>query len=99
MPRPAAPALEVSPAQREELVRMSRSTSRPHRVVVQARAMLLAADGLADAGRAPRAGAWLRPADGLANAETPRRCEVDPDAVRRWRARFAVEGPTGLGVI
>ncbi len=80
MPRPAASALDVSPAQRDELVRMSRSTSRPHRVVLQARAMLLAADG-------------------LANAEIARRCEVDPDAVRRWRARFALEGPAGVGVI
>src|SRR4051795_8731323 len=80
MPRPAAPALEVSPAQRDALVRMSRSTSRPHRVVVQARALLMAADG-------------------LANAEIARRCEVDADAVRRWRARFAVEGPAGVGVI
>src|SRR3954447_18053324 len=49
MPQPAAPALEVSPAQRDELIRMSRSTSRPHRVVVQARALLMAADGLANA--------------------------------------------------
>ena len=80
MPRPAAPALEVSSAQRAELLRMSRSTSRPHRVVLQARAMLLAADG-------------------LANVEIARRCEVDPDAVRRWRARFAEEGPAGVGVI
>ncbi len=80
MPRPAAPALDVSSAQRDELVRMSRSTSRPHRVVVQARALLLAADG-------------------FANAQIARRCEVDPDAVRRWRARFAVEGPAGVGVI
>ena len=59
---------------------MSRSASRPHRVVVQARALLWAADG-------------------LANAEIARRCEVDADAVRRWRARFAVEGPAGVGVI
>src|SRR4051812_49922634 len=80
MPRPAAPALEVSPAQRDELVRMSRSTSRPHRVVVQARALLMAADG-------------------LANAEIARRCEVDADAVRRWRARVAGGGPAGGGVI
>jgi hypothetical protein len=38
-------------------------------------------------------------ADGLANAEIARRCEVDADAVRRWRTRFAVEGPAGVGVI
>src|SRR5687768_8777571 len=49
MPRPPAPALEVSPEQRDELLRMSRSTSRPHRVVVQAKALLLAADRLANA--------------------------------------------------
>ena len=41
----------------------------------------------------------LLAADGLANAEIARRCDVDPDAVRRWRARFAVEGPAGVGVI
>jgi transposase len=80
MPRPPAPALEVSPEQRDELLRMSRSTSRPHRVVVQAKALLLAADG-------------------LANAEIARRCEVDADAVRRWRIRFTAEGPTKVGVI
>jgi transposase len=38
-------------------------------------------------------------AEGLGNAEIARRCEVDADAVRRWRARFAVEGPAGVGVI
>src|SRR6188472_4420446 len=70
----------MSAAQRDELVQLSRSASRPHRVVVQARAMLWAADG-------------------LANAEIARRCEVDADAVRRWRARFAAEGPAGVGVI
>ncbi len=59
---------------------MSRSTSRPHRVVLQARALLLAADG-------------------VANAEIARRCEVDADAVRRWRVRFEREGPAGVGVI
>ena len=59
---------------------MSRSTSRPHRVVLQARAMLIAADG-------------------VANAEIARRCEVDADAVRRWRRRFEAEGTEGVGVI
>ena len=38
-------------------------------------------------------------AQGVANEEIARRCEVDPDAVRRWRARFAAEGPAGVGVI
>ena len=59
---------------------MARSTSRPHRVVSQARGLLLAADG-------------------LANAEIARRCEVDADAVRRWRVRFASEGTAGVGMI
>ena len=54
--------------------------SRPHRVVVQARGLLLAADG-------------------VANAEIARRCEVDADAVRRWRARFRAESVVGVGVI
>ena len=43
-----APALPVSVEQRVELVRLSRSTSLPHRTVVQARGMLLAADGVAN---------------------------------------------------
>lgn len=54
--------------------------SRPHRVGRQAKAMLLAADG-------------------LANAEIARRCEVDADAVRRWRVRFVAKGTAGLAVI
>ena len=70
----------MTPAQREELVALSRSTSRPHRVVRQARGLLLAADG-------------------LANAEIARRCEVDADAVRRWRTRFEAEGTAGVGMI
>ena len=80
MPRPAAAALEATSTQREELAALSRSASRPHRVVVQARGLLLAADG-------------------VANAEIARRCEVDADAVRRWRARFQAEGVAGVGVI
>ncbi len=59
---------------------MSRSTVLPHRKVVQARALLLAADG-------------------VANEQIARRCEVDSDTVRRWRARFAQAGPAGVGVI
>jgi len=70
----------MTPAQREELAAISRSASRPHRVVVQARGLLLAAEG-------------------FANAEIARRCEVDADAVRRWRARFAEKGVAGVGVI
>ena len=41
----------------------------------------------------------LLAADGLANAEIARRCEVDADAVRRWRTRFVAEGTAGVGVI
>jgi transposase len=48
MPVVTAPALPVSADQRAELVRMSRSTSLPHRKVVQARGLLLAADGVAN---------------------------------------------------
>jgi len=41
-----AQALPVSAEQRAELTRMSRSTVLPHRTVVQARALLMAADGV-----------------------------------------------------
>src|ERR687893_118476 len=44
----AAPPLPVSDEQRVELARMARSTVLPHRVVVQARGLLLAADGEAN---------------------------------------------------
>jgi transposase len=80
MPTLSAPALPVSAEQRDELTRMARSTTLPHRKVVQARALLMAADG-------------------LANEQIARRCEVDSDTVRRWRARFAQSGPAGIGVI
>jgi transposase len=80
MPFETAPALPVSVEQRVELVRMSRSTSLPHRTVVQARGLLLAADG-------------------VANQEIARRCEVDSDTVRRWRTRFTDKGVDGVGVI
>ncbi len=49
-------------------------------MVVQAKGLLLAADG-------------------VANQEIARRCEVDSDTVRRWRTRFAVKGVDGVGVI
>ncbi len=75
-----ASALPVIAEQRAELTRMASSTVLPHRKVVQARALLLAADG-------------------VANEEIARRAEVDSDTVRRWRARFAAEGPAGVGVI
>ena len=37
--------------------------------------------------------------DGVANEEIARRCDVEADTVRRWRSRFAAEGPAGVGVI
>jgi len=73
-------ALSITDEQRGELGRMAVSTSLPHRQVVQARALLWAADG-------------------LANEEIARRCEVDSDAVRRWRSRFAEKGVDGVGII
>ena len=66
--------------QRFELERMAVSTSLLHRQVVQARALLWAADG-------------------VANDVIGRRCEVDSDAVRRWRSRFAEQGVSGVGTI
>jgi len=80
MPTLMAPALPVSADQRAELMRMSRSTVLPHRTVVQAKALLMAAEG-------------------LANEQIARRCVVDSDTVRRWRARFGESGPAGVGVI
>ena len=59
---------------------MARSTSLPHRTVVQAKALLMAGNA-------------------IANEEIARRCEVDSDTVRRWRARFLDSGPAGVGVI
>jgi hypothetical protein len=73
MPIRTAPALPVSKSQRAELQRMAASSSLPHRQVVQAKALLWAAEG-------------------VANQEIARRCEVDSDAVRRWRAKFAEAG-------
>ena len=63
-----------------ELERMARSTSLPHRTVRQAKALLWAADG-------------------VANEEIARRCEVDADTVRRWRRRFENQGVAGVGTI
>jgi transposase len=48
MPIVMAPALPVSVAQRAELTRMARSSVLAHRRVVQAKALLLAADGVAN---------------------------------------------------
>jgi transposase len=75
-----APPLRVTEKQRTALKRMAASTTLPHRTVVQAKALLWAADG-------------------VANQEIARRCEVDSDAVRRWRARFDEQGVDGVGVI
>ena len=80
MPIITAPVLPVTAEQRRQLVRMSRSTTLPHRKVVQARALLMAADG-------------------VANEQIARSCEVDSDTVRRWRARFGQAGVEAVGVI
>ncbi len=80
MPIVTAPALPVTKDQRAELKRMASSSSLPHRQVVQAKALLWAAEG-------------------VANQEIARRCQVDSDAVRRWRARFADKGVGGVGMI
>lgn len=47
MPLMTSPPLKVSAEQRESLERMARSTSLPHRTVVQANALLLAGDAAA----------------------------------------------------
>jgi transposase len=75
-----AAALPMTGDQRAELVRMANSSVLAHRKVVQARALLLAGDG-------------------VANQEIARLSGVDSDTVRRWRARFAEQGPAGVGVI
>ncbi|MGH8926574.1 MAG: IS630 family transposase [Acidimicrobiia bacterium] len=80
MPVITAPALSLSDEQRHALEKMARSTSLPHRMVVQAKALLWAAEG-------------------VANEQIARGCEVDSDTVRRWRNRFAEEGVAGVGVI
>lgn len=46
-----------------------------------------------------QAKALLWAGDGVANQEIARRCGVDSDAVRRWRAKFAGQGVEGVGVI
>jgi transposase len=80
MPVMTAPALPVTQTQRAQLQKMAASRTLPHRKVVQAKALLWAAQG-------------------LANQEIARRCDVDSDTVRRWRARFADQGADGVGVI
>src|SRR3954447_10233509 len=76
----SAPVLELSDDERTALEAMARSTSLPHRAVVQAKGLLLAADG-------------------VANNEIARRCDTTPNAVRRWRSKFAAEGLEGVGRI
>ena len=46
--RPATPALEITDAQRELLTELSKSRTAPFREVQRARALLLAADGVAN---------------------------------------------------
>ena len=70
----------MSAEQRSALDSMARSTSLPHRTVLQSKALIWAAEG-------------------LANDEIARRCNVDSDAVRRWRHRFSSEGVGGVGRI
>jgi transposase len=80
MPVMTAPPLAMSDEQRTALEKMAHATSLPHRTVTQSKALIWAADG-------------------VANEEIARRCGVDPDAVRRWRARFVEEGVSGVGKI
>ncbi|MGH2734162.1 MAG: IS630 family transposase [Actinomycetota bacterium] len=49
MPHPPAEALSLSPGQRRILEELAKSRTNPHRVVQNARALLLAADGVANA--------------------------------------------------
>ena len=49
--------------------------------------------------RVVRAQALLWAAEGVANEEIARRCDVDSDTVRRWRTRFAEKGVGGVGAI
>jgi transposase len=80
MPVMTAEPLAMSRSDRRELERVARSQSLPHRTVRQAKALVWAADG-------------------VANEEIARRCDVDADTVRRWRGRFAEQGVSGVGAI
>ncbi len=80
MPVVVAAGLKVTDGERDALETMARSSVLPHRQVVHAKALLLAAEG-------------------TANGEIARRCHTTPNAVRRWRARFAVCGVEGVGRI
>src|SRR6476469_7901051 len=70
-----AAALLVKDDQRQELGWVASSSVLPHRQVVQAQALLWAADG-------------------VANEDIARRCQVDSDTVRRWRN----VSPTGVSM-
>lgn len=54
MVRQASPALTVASEQREVLVSLAKSGSAPHRHVIRAQALLLAAEGVASTGIAMR---------------------------------------------
>src|ERR1035438_9209368 len=54
--RPATPALVLEEGQREVLEVLARSNASPHREVVRARALLLAAEGLANTAIAAQLG-------------------------------------------
>jgi transposase len=46
-----------------------------------------------------QARALLWAGEGVANQEIGRRCQVEPDTVRRWRGRFTEQGVEGVGKI
>ena len=64
----SAPSLSVSSEQRGSLEKMARSTSLPHRGVVQAKALLWAADGVANEEIARRLRGRLRRSAAVAEA-------------------------------
>lgn len=72
--------LEMSVQDRERVERLARSTALPHRVVIQAKALLRLDDGVSVRGVARELGTW-------------------PNTVTRWRDRFIVSGPAGIGTI
>ena len=80
----AAPPLRMTRKQRDELERIARSSSGPHRSVVQAKALLLAADGEANYEIARR----LDVASNSVRAEA---------AFRRERDRLGRHDCTGTG--
>ena len=72
--------MEMTAADREVVERLARSTSAPHRKVVQAKAL-------------------LRLADGASVRSTAKAIGSHPDTVTRWRDRYLLQGPDGIGVI